>query len=65
MPEKRYSYPVFSVHFQLLKVGMHQVVLKGVSLKTSGTYRCQITLSGPPFHTEQRDRNLTVVSKSR
>ena len=49
--------------FQLLKVGHHRLVLRDVDLQSSGTYTCQITLSGPPFHTEQRDRNLTVISK--
>ena len=50
--------------FQLLKSGHHRLVLRDVDLKSSGTYSCQITLSGPPFHTEQRDKNLTVISKS-
>ena len=49
--------------FQLLKVGHHRLVLRDVDLKSTGTYTCQITLSGPPFHTEQRDKNLTVISK--
>jgi len=45
----------------LLKVGHHRLVLRDVDLKSTGTYTCQITLSGPPFHTEQRDKNLTVI----
>jgi len=45
----------------IVRVGVHQLVLQDVTLKSSGDYRCQITLSGPPFHTEQRDRNLTVI----
>eukprot|EP00093_Oithona_nana_P009476 09476.XXX_613798_623475_1 [CDS] Oithona nana genome sequencing. len=45
----------------LLKSGHHRLVLRDVDLKSSGTYSCQITLSGPPFHTEQRDKNLSVI----
>ena len=51
------------LYFQLLKSGHHRLVLRDVDLNSSGTYSCQITLSGPPFHTEQRDRNLSVISK--
>ena len=54
---------IFLNLFQLLKVGHHRLVLRDVDLKSTGTYTCQITLSGPPFHTEQRDKNLTVISK--
>ena len=49
--------------FQLLKVGMHQVVLQEVNLNSTGRYKCQITESRPPFHTEQRERDLTVISE--
>ena len=42
---------------------MHQLVLQEVTLDSSGVYMCQITESKPPFHTEQRERNLTVISK--
>lgn len=45
----------------LLKVGMHQVVLQEVNLNSTGRYMCQITESRPPFHTEQRERDLTVI----
>ena len=51
--------------FQLLKVGMHQLVLQDVTLDSSGRYMCQITESKPPFHTEQREKNLTVISESK
>lgn len=54
---------LYFISLQLLKVGHHRLVLRDVDLTSSGTYTCQITLSGPPFHTEQRDRNLTVISK--
>lgn len=53
----------YTFFFQLLKSGHHRLVLRDVDLKSSGTYSCQITLSGPPFHTEQRDKNLSVISK--
>ena len=59
--EKRFLTPIY--FFQLLKSGHHRLVLRDVDLKSSGTYSCQITLSGPPFHTEQRDKNLSVISK--
>lgn len=49
--------------FQLLKVGVHQLVLLDVTLDSSGRYTCQITESKPPFHTEQMEKNLTVISK--
>ena len=49
--------------FQLLKVGMHQLVLQEVTLDSTGLYMCQITESKPPFHTEQKQRNLTVISE--
>ena len=42
---------------------MHQLVLQDVTLESSGRYKCQITESKPPFHTEERERNLTVISK--
>ena len=54
---------VLSPLFQLLKVGMHQVVLQEVNLNSTGRYMCQITESRPPFHTEQRERDLTVISE--
>ena len=54
-----------SFPFQLLKVGMHQLVLQDVTLDSSGRYMCQITESKPPFHTEQREKNLTVISESK
>ena len=32
-------------------------------LATSGSFRCQITEATAPFHTEQQDKNITVISK--
>lgn len=46
---------------RLTKNGQHRLVLQDVDLNTTGEYRCQITLSGPPFHTAQSDRQLTVI----
>ena len=57
------KYIFFSIYFQLAKRGMHQLVLQDVTLDSSGRYKCQITESKPPFHTEERERNLTVISK--
>ena len=54
---------LYFIPFQLLKVGMHQVVLQEVNLNSTGRYKCQITESRPPFHTEQRERDLTVISE--
>merc|ERR1712180_470551 len=41
--------------------GHHTVALLHTQLDTTGTYRCQITEAQAPFHTEQQDRNLTVI----
>ena len=54
---------LFPIVLQLLRSGVHQLVLQDVNLSTSGRYKCQITLSGPPFHTEQRDKSLSVISE--
>ncbi|CAB4060775.1 unnamed protein product [Lepeophtheirus salmonis] len=44
------------------KIGKkHELVLQDVTLDSSGEFRCQITQSSTPFHTENRDRNLTVI----
>jgi len=48
---------------QLLKAGMHQLVLQDVTLATSGRFMCQVTESRAPFHTEEREKNLTVISE--
>ena len=42
----------------------HSVTIINTRLDTSGQYRCQITEAQAPFHTEQQDRNLSVISKS-
>ena len=42
----------------------HSVNIVNTKLATSGTFRCQITEATAPFHTEQQDRNITVISKS-
>jgi len=41
--------------------GEHQLSLQQAELSSSGNYRCQITASKAPFHTEQQDRNLLVI----
>ena len=49
--------------FQLLKIGEHQLVLQHVTLQSSGVYSCQITLSGPPFDTVNKEKTLSVYGK--
>lgn len=49
--------------FQLLKIGEHQLVLQRVTLQSSGVYSCQITLSGPPFDTVNKEKTLSVYGK--
>jgi len=39
----------------------HSVTIINTRLDTSGQYRCQITEAQAPFHTEQQDRNLSVI----
>ena len=46
-----------------LEGGEHTLSLVHTKLATSGRYRCQITEAQAPFHTEQQDRNLSVISK--
>jgi len=41
--------------------GKHTISLVNTNLVSSGLYRCQITESFPPFHTEQQDKNLTII----
>ena len=41
----------------------HSVNIINTKLATSGTFRCQITEARAPFHTEQQDKNITVISK--
>ena len=41
----------------------HSVNIVNTKLSTSGNFRCQITEASAPFHTEQQDRNITVISK--
>ncbi len=53
----------FSIALQFLKMDMHQLVLQDITLDSSGKYKCQITESKPPFHTEQKERKLNVISK--
>ena len=48
---------------QLLKHGEHQLVLQHVTLESSGVYSCQITLSGPPFDTVNKEKTLEVYGK--
>ena len=43
--------------------GHHSVSLVDTKISTSGVYRCQITEAQAPFHTEQQDKNLTIISK--
>ena len=43
--------------------GHHTVPLVDTKISTSGVYRCQITEAQAPFHTEQQDKNLTIISK--
>ena len=49
--------------FQVLKIGEHQLVLQRVTLQSSGIYSCQITLSGPPFDTVNKEKSLSVYGK--
>lgn len=53
---------LFSI-LQLLKHGEHQLVLQHVTLESSGVYSCQITLSGPPFDTVNKEKTLEVYGK--
>ena len=53
---------LFSIS-QLLKHGEHQLVLQHVTLESSGVYSCQITLSGPPFDTVNKEKSLEVYGK--
>ena len=41
----------------------HSVNILNTKLATSGSFRCQITEANAPFHTEQQDKNITVISK--
>jgi len=41
--------------------GHHTVSLVDTKISTSGVYRCQITEAQAPFHTEQQDKNLTII----
>jgi len=41
--------------------GHHSVSLVDTKISTSGVYRCQITEAQAPFHTEQQDKNLTII----
>ena len=41
----------------------HSVNIINTKLATSGSFRCQITEANAPFHTEQQDKNITVISK--
>ena len=54
---------VYFYYFQLLKIGEHQLVLQHVTLQSSGVYSCQITLSGPPFDTVNKEKTLSVYGK--
>ena len=47
----------------MLELGEHQLVLQHVTLQSSGTYSCQITLSGPPFDTVTKEKLLSVYGK--
>lgn len=48
--------------FHLLpQSGDHTVALLHTELATTGSYRCQITEAQAPFHTEQQDKNLTII----
>ena len=44
-------------------MGEHQLVLQHVTLQSSGIYSCQITLSGPPFDTVNKEKTLSVFGK--
>ena len=54
---------VWSQFWSDLEAGEHTLSLVHTKLATSGRYRCQITEAQAPFHTEQQDRNLSVISK--
>ena len=45
--------------------GLHKLSLLDSQLSSSGNYRCQITDSKAPFHTEQMDKQLDVISEYR
>jgi len=50
-----------STFHSLPQSGHHSLTFVNTKLSTSGIYRCQITQATPPFHTEQQDRNLTII----
>jgi len=54
------DYNTTSYH-TLPQSGQHTVSLVNTKLSTSGVYRCQITEAQAPFHTEQQDKNLTII----
>ena len=53
----------FIQYSSLPQSGHHTVSLVDTKISTSGVYRCQITEAQAPFHTEQQDKNLTIISK--
>jgi len=67
--QKRQEFPTTGVtidanltSFHLLpQSGHHTVALLHTRLETTGSYRCQITEAQAPFHTEEQDKNLTVI----
>jgi len=50
-----------TLYSSLPQSGQHTVSLVDTKISTSGVYRCQITEAQAPFHTEQQDKNLTII----
>lgn len=49
--------------FQNEESDSHQVALRGVTLKSSGLYRCEVSAEGPSFFSAQKEGRLEVVCK--
>ncbi|XP_017773298.1 PREDICTED: uncharacterized protein LOC108560318 [Nicrophorus vespilloides] len=58
------SYKVEGVHVDMSLSDNAKVVLRAVSLKTSGLYSCEVSAEAPSFASAQSEARMEVVCKS-
>lgn len=61
---KHFPFP-FRFRFQLRNSSDSQVMLKRVTLQSSGLYRCEVSGEAPAFNTVSESETMTVVGKSK
>ncbi|XP_065218701.1 cell adhesion molecule 2-like isoform X2 [Planococcus citri] len=57
----QHSYKVEGIKVINEESDSHQVVLRSVTLKSSGLYRCEVSAEGPSFFSVQKEGRLEVV----